>query len=152
MCLFALRQVTQLYTNKAHMIAMGTQLQEQLAIVKVAGTLSKSSEVMKLVNDMMQVPLLQLQTSSQFHCFHKTRDFVLTAYHNGSQCRGFSESRPEAKCVIKHWLRNKYFVYVTLGPDQIASYGSIEATLPQEKILRVLILLSWWMTELRLAS
>lgn len=71
MCLFAPRQVTQLYTNKAHMIAMGTQLQEQLAMVKVAGTLSKSSEVMKLVNDMMKVPLLQLQTSSQFHCFHK---------------------------------------------------------------------------------
>lgn len=48
-------QVTQLYTNKAHMIAMGTQLQEQMAMVRVAGTLSKSNEVMKLVNDMMRV-------------------------------------------------------------------------------------------------
>lgn len=48
------KTVTQLYTNKAHMIAMGTQLQEQMAMVRVAGTLSKSSEVMKLVNDMMK--------------------------------------------------------------------------------------------------
>lgn len=29
------KATTQLYTNKAHMIAMGTQLQEQLAMVKV---------------------------------------------------------------------------------------------------------------------
>ena len=49
------RAVTQLYTNKAHMISMGTQLQEQMAIVKVAGTLKKSTEVMKIVNDMMKV-------------------------------------------------------------------------------------------------
>ena len=69
MCPFDLRQVTQLYTNKAHMIAMGTQLQEQLAMVKVAGTLSKSSEVMKLVNDMMKVVLLQ-QATWPSHSFH----------------------------------------------------------------------------------
>ena len=31
------KATTQLYTNKAHMIAMGTQLQEQLAMVKVRG-------------------------------------------------------------------------------------------------------------------
>mmetsp|Transcript_17088 Transcript_17088/g.51069 ORF Transcript_17088/g.51069 Transcript_17088/m.51069 type:complete len:228 (-) Transcript_17088:4012-4695(-) len=52
------KAVTQLYTNKAHMIAMGTQLQQQLAMVKVAGTLNKSSEVMKLVNDMMKASKL----------------------------------------------------------------------------------------------
>jgi charged multivesicular body protein 3 len=33
------KATTQLYTNKAHMIAMGTQLQEQLAMVKVRGCL-----------------------------------------------------------------------------------------------------------------
>ena len=33
------KATTQLYTNKAHMIAMGTQLQEQLAMVKVRGWL-----------------------------------------------------------------------------------------------------------------
>ena len=49
------RTTTQLYTNKAHMIGMGTQLQEQLAMVKVAGSLSKSTEVMKIINDMMKV-------------------------------------------------------------------------------------------------
>ncbi len=48
------RATTQLYTNKAHMISMGTQLQEQMAMVKVAGTLKKSTEVMKIVNDMMK--------------------------------------------------------------------------------------------------
>lgn len=60
-------QVTQLYTNKAHMIAMGTQLQQQLAMVKVAGTLNKSSEVMKLVNDMMKVPLPLCSTLTDLH-------------------------------------------------------------------------------------
>lgn len=49
------RATTQLYTNKAHMIGMGTQLQEQLAMVKVAGSLGKSAQVMKIINDMMQV-------------------------------------------------------------------------------------------------
>ena len=48
------RATTQLYTNKAHMIGMGTQLQEQLAMVKVAGSLGKSAAVMKTINDMMQ--------------------------------------------------------------------------------------------------
>ena len=51
------RAITQLYTNKAHMIGMGTQLQEQLAMVKVAGSLSKSTVVMKIINDMMNVSI-----------------------------------------------------------------------------------------------
>jgi Snf7 len=52
------RAVAQLYTNKAHMIAMNTQLAEQLAMVRVAGSLSKSAEVMKLVNGLMKAPQL----------------------------------------------------------------------------------------------
>jgi hypothetical protein len=111
------KATTQLYTNKAHMIAMGTQLQEQLAMVKVptlllvccehwhdrrmlaladsanaadmsmhacapsdwraclaclqvAGTLSKSTEVMKLVNDMMRVRELPAFTRHSLPGFH----------------------------------------------------------------------------------
>ncbi len=39
------KTIGQLYTNKAHMIAMNAQLTEQLGVVKVAGTLSKSTQV-----------------------------------------------------------------------------------------------------------
>lgn len=36
---------TRLYTNKAHMMSMNSQLTEQLGMVKVAGTLKKSTQV-----------------------------------------------------------------------------------------------------------
>ena len=39
------RMTTRLWTNKAHMMSMNSQLTEQLAMVKVAGTLSKSTQV-----------------------------------------------------------------------------------------------------------
>ncbi|KAK9804420.1 hypothetical protein WJX72_011763 [[Myrmecia] bisecta] len=52
------RVVGRLYTNKAHIISMSTQLTEQLAMAKVAGSLKQSGEVMKLVNDLMKVPEL----------------------------------------------------------------------------------------------
>ncbi|KAK9866162.1 hypothetical protein WJX84_005192 [Apatococcus fuscideae] len=58
------KAITQMYTQKAHIISMSTQLSEQLAIVKVAGTLQKSTEVMKLVNDLIKAPQLN-QTVQQ---------------------------------------------------------------------------------------
>lgn len=39
------RVTTRLWTNKAHMMSMNSQLTEQLGMVKVAGTLSKSTQV-----------------------------------------------------------------------------------------------------------
>ena len=39
------KTISQLYVNKAHMIAMNAQLTEQLGVVKVAGTLSRSTQV-----------------------------------------------------------------------------------------------------------
>ena len=39
------KTIGQLFTNKAHMISMNAQLTEQLGVVKVAGTLSKSTQV-----------------------------------------------------------------------------------------------------------
>lgn len=36
---------TRLYTNKAHMMSMKSQLTEQLGMVKVAGTLARSTQV-----------------------------------------------------------------------------------------------------------
>lgn len=44
-----------MYTNKAHLIAMNAQLTEQLAMVRVSGTLAKSTEVMTLVNNLVKV-------------------------------------------------------------------------------------------------
>ena len=55
---FALQTVTRLYVNKAHFISMNSQLTEQLGLAKVAGTLSKSTEVMTIVNDLMRTPAL----------------------------------------------------------------------------------------------
>lgn len=52
------RAVGRLYTNKAQIISLSTALTEQLAFIRVAGTLSKSGEAMKLVNDMMKIPEL----------------------------------------------------------------------------------------------
>ena len=39
------RMTSRLWTNKAHMMSMNSQLTEQLGMVKVAGTLSKSTQV-----------------------------------------------------------------------------------------------------------
>ena len=39
------KTISQLYMNKAHMISMNAQLSEQLGVAKVAGTLSKSTQV-----------------------------------------------------------------------------------------------------------
>lgn len=58
------RVTTRLWTNKAHMMSMNSQLTEQLGMVKVAGTLSKSTQVMKVVNDLIKVPELN-QTMQQ---------------------------------------------------------------------------------------
>ncbi|GLC32973.1 hypothetical protein PLESTM_000010000 [Pleodorina starrii] len=53
------KAVTRLYTNKAHMQSLNTALMEQLAMMRVAGTLSKSTEVMKAVNTIIKAPELQ---------------------------------------------------------------------------------------------
>jgi charged multivesicular body protein 3 len=53
------RAVSRLYVNKAQMISIGNALSEQLAMVRVAGTLQRSGEVMKLVNESLRMPELQ---------------------------------------------------------------------------------------------
>ncbi|ORZ21343.1 Snf7-domain-containing protein [Absidia repens] len=45
-----------LYTSKAQMNSIIMQLEHQLATLKVAGTLQKSGEVMKLVNSLVRLP------------------------------------------------------------------------------------------------
>lgn len=46
------------FAVQAHLIDMNARLAEQLGVVKVAGTLQKSGEVMKLVNRLATVPAL----------------------------------------------------------------------------------------------
>uniref|UniRef100_A0A7R9V9N9 Uncharacterized protein n=1 Tax=Chlamydomonas euryale TaxID=1486919 RepID=A0A7R9V9N9_9CHLO len=53
------KAVSRLHTNKAQMMSIGTALREQLAMIKVAGTIGKSNEVMKEVSALMRVPELQ---------------------------------------------------------------------------------------------
>lgn len=57
----ARKEVSRMYTNKAHLIAMNAQLTEQLAMVRVSGTLAKSTEVMTLVNNLVKAPQIALQ-------------------------------------------------------------------------------------------
>lgn len=53
------KAVSRLYTNRAQMMGIGTALTEQLAMLKVAGCMQRSSEVMKAVNVAMKAPELQ---------------------------------------------------------------------------------------------
>ncbi|KAG0166328.1 Vacuolar protein-sorting-associated protein 24 [Apophysomyces sp. BC1034] len=50
------RHKNRLYTSKAQLNSIVMQLQHQLATIKVAGTLQKSGEVMKLVNQLVKLP------------------------------------------------------------------------------------------------
>eukprot|EP00878_Enallax_costatus_P002622 GHUV01002806.1.p1 GENE.GHUV01002806.1~~GHUV01002806.1.p1 ORF type:complete len:219 (+),score=48.88 GHUV01002806.1:310-966(+) len=53
------KAVGRLYTNKAQMMSVGNALTEQLAMLRVSGTLQKSTDVMKLVNDTLKLPEMQ---------------------------------------------------------------------------------------------
>ncbi|KAI7889305.1 Snf7-domain-containing protein [Mucor mucedo] len=50
------RHKNRLYTSKAQMNSIIMQLEHQLATIKVAGSLQKSGEVMKLVNQLARLP------------------------------------------------------------------------------------------------
>ncbi|KAL1924264.1 uncharacterized protein VTP21DRAFT_7299 [Calcarisporiella thermophila] len=50
------KQKDRLYTSKAQLNSILMQLQHQMALVKVSGTLSKSTEVMHLVNELVKLP------------------------------------------------------------------------------------------------
>ncbi|CAG8603246.1 22897_t:CDS:2 [Rhizophagus irregularis] len=52
------RQKTRLYTSKAQLNSIQLQLQNQLATLKVSGSLKKSTEVMKMVNGLARLPEL----------------------------------------------------------------------------------------------
>ncbi|KAI8145469.1 Snf7-domain-containing protein [Fennellomyces sp. T-0311] len=58
------RHKNRLYTSKAQLNSIVMQLEHQLATIKVAGTLQKSGEVMKLVNTLVRMPELS-QTMQQ---------------------------------------------------------------------------------------
>ncbi|KAI8379878.1 Snf7-domain-containing protein [Choanephora cucurbitarum] len=58
------RHKDRLYTSKAQMNSIIMQLEHQLATLKVAGSLQKSGEVMKLVNQLSRLPEIS-QTMQQ---------------------------------------------------------------------------------------
>ncbi|KAG2203992.1 hypothetical protein INT46_007017 [Mucor plumbeus] len=58
------RHKNRLYTSKAQMNSVIMQLEHQLATIKVAGSLQKSGEVMKLVNQLARLPEIS-QTMQQ---------------------------------------------------------------------------------------
>lgn len=53
------KAVGRLYVNKAQMMSINNALTEQLAMLRVSGTLQKSTDVMKLVNETLKLPEIQ---------------------------------------------------------------------------------------------
>jgi charged multivesicular body protein 3 len=58
---------TRIHTSKAQLNSIGMQLQQMMAQVKVAGTLKKSTEIMKSVNRLVKLPEIgqQMQEMSR---------------------------------------------------------------------------------------
>uniref|UniRef100_A0A8D3E981 Charged multivesicular body protein 3 n=1 Tax=Scophthalmus maximus TaxID=52904 RepID=A0A8D3E981_SCOMX len=54
------RAVTKLYASKAHMNSVLLSMKNQLAVLRVAGALQKSTEVMKAMHSLVKVPEIQL--------------------------------------------------------------------------------------------
>ncbi|KDQ64553.1 hypothetical protein JAAARDRAFT_64398 [Jaapia argillacea MUCL 33604] len=50
------KQIDQLSVSKARLGSIGSQLQQQLAMAKVTGSLQKSTEIMKLSNSLIRLP------------------------------------------------------------------------------------------------
>ncbi|EAU84830.1 vacuolar sorting protein Vps24 [Coprinopsis cinerea okayama7 len=50
------KQKDRLSVSKARLASIGNQLQQQLAMMKVTGTLQKSTEIMKLSNSLVKLP------------------------------------------------------------------------------------------------
>lgn len=53
------RAVTKLYASKAHMNSVQLSMKNQLALVRVSGSLQKSTEVMKAMQNLIKVPEIQ---------------------------------------------------------------------------------------------
>lgn len=53
------RAVTKLYASKAHMNSVLLSMKNQLAVLRVAGALQKSTEVMKAMQSLVKVPEIQ---------------------------------------------------------------------------------------------
>lgn len=53
------RAVTKLYASKAHMNSVQLSMKNQLALLRVSGSLQKSTEVMKAMQNLIKVPEIQ---------------------------------------------------------------------------------------------
>lgn len=53
------RAVTKLYASKAHMNSIQLSMKNQLSLLRVAGSLQKSTEVMKAMQNLVKVPEIQ---------------------------------------------------------------------------------------------
>lgn len=53
------RAVTKLYSSKAHMNSVQLSMKNQLSLVRVAGSLEKSTEVMKAMQNLVKIPEIQ---------------------------------------------------------------------------------------------
>ena len=90
-----MQAISRMYVNKAQLISMSSQLTEQLGLAKVAGTLSKSTEVMKIVNDLMRTPQLMQTMQQMSKEMMKVCSSSQVPHHNSTVCIDF----PSAELV-----------------------------------------------------
>lgn len=50
------RVVSQLYANRAHIMATSVALSEQLAVVRTSGTLKRSNQIMEAMSKLLKIP------------------------------------------------------------------------------------------------
>ncbi|KAG9015446.1 Vacuolar protein-sorting-associated protein 24 [Tulasnella sp. JGI-2019a] len=69
------KQKEKLHVGKARLGSIGTQLAHQLAMVKVTGAMQKSTQIMKLSNDLIKLP--QISAGMQEMQFEMTKAGVI---------------------------------------------------------------------------
>ncbi|KAL0875777.1 hypothetical protein Bca101_025482 [Brassica carinata] len=74
------RTVNKLYENKAQMNSISMHLGESIAVAQTVGNISKSAEVMKLVNNLMQAP--QMAATMQEFSKEMTKAGVIAEFVN----------------------------------------------------------------------
>ncbi|KAK2079210.1 hypothetical protein QBZ16_002901 [Prototheca wickerhamii] len=135
------RTIGKLAMNKATMISLQTQLSEQLAMANVAGTLGKSSEVMKLVNGLLKLP--QLQTTMQMYKAGVMEEMVSDTMESAMDEENLEEESEEAVDKILMEVAGETLAEMVAAPQTkrpaaaaVAAEVSPEDEAEQEELAR----------------
>ncbi|KAJ3138768.1 Charged multivesicular body protein 3, partial [Physocladia obscura] len=71
-----------LYTSKAQLNSLQMQLQQQLATAKIAGSLKQSTDIMKLVNNLVKLPEIQQNMMEMGKEMMKVKEYRVNSFIN----------------------------------------------------------------------